>query len=285
MVIKSPKLTPRTPSDGHNIDVTAPSTTGIMAGNDGENVWDADRYETSHSFVYEYGEDLLELLDPEPTDRVLDLGCGTGHLTSQIRDHGAAVVGMDRSQEMVVEAKSTHPECDFVCADARVFAVDEPFDAVFSNAALHWISDQDAVLESVADALAQGGRFVAELGGAGNVRQITDAVQRELCDRGYDIEHPWYFPSIGEYAPRLEDHGFEVRFATLFDRPTELDGEDGLESWLRMFGDGLFESLSAEERTDVIAAVEDDLRDDLYRDGTWIADYRRLRFVAVLPEE
>ena len=256
-----------------------------MAGNDGANAWDTDRYETSHSFVYEYGEDLLELLDPQPDERILDLGCGTGQLTSQIRERGATVVGVDQSEAMVAEAKSAHPDCEFVCADARTFAVADPFDAVFSNAALHWISDQDAVLESVADALAPGGRFVAELGGAGNVRRIVDAVRRELSDRGYDVEHPWYFPSVGEYAPRLEEHGFEVRYATLFDRPTELDGEDGLESWLRMFGDSFFEPLSPDERADVIAAVEADLRDDLYRDGTWFADYRRLRFVAVRPEE
>lgn len=249
------------------------------------NSWDTERYDASHSFVYEYGEDLLELLDPAPNERILDLGCGTGHLTNEIRNHGATVVGMDQSMDMVAEAKSTYPDCEFVCADARTFAVDEPFDAVFSNAALHWISDQDAVIESVADALDRGGRFVAELGGTGNVRRITDAVRSELADRGYDVEHPWYFPSVGEYASRLEERGFEVRYATLFDRPTELDGADGLESWLRMFGDSFFDPLSADDRAAVISAVEDDLRADCYRDGNWIADYRRLRFVAVLPEE
>ena len=258
-----------------------------MTGNhsgQSSNVWDTSRYDGSHSFVYEYGEDLLELLDPDRDERILDLGCGTGHLTEEIRARGATVVGLDRSVEMVETANETYPDCEFVCADARTFAVDEPFDAVFSNAALHWIDDHDAVLESVADALEPGGRFVAELGGDGNVRRITDAVRRELRERGYDVDHPWYFPSIGEYAPRLEDYGFEVRFATLFDRPTELDGEDGLESWLRMFGDSFFERLSQSERDAVITAVEDDLRDECYRGGTWIADYRRLRFVAVLSE-
>lgn len=255
-----------------------------MAEN-GANAWDTDQYETSHSFVYEYGEDLLELLDPQPDERILDLGCGTGQLTSQICKRGATVVGVDQSEAMVAEANAAYPECEFVCADARTFTVAESFDAVFSNAALHWISDQDAVLESVADALAPGGRFVAELGGAGNVRRIVDAVRRELTDRGYDVEHPWYFPSVGEYAPQLEDYGFEVRYATLFDRLTELEGEDGLESWLRMFGDSFFEPLSLDEQADVIGAVEADLRDELYRDGTWFADYRRLRFVAVRSEE
>lgn len=246
------------------------------------NTWDTNRYDDSHSFVYEYGQDLLEMLEPTENERILDLGCGTGHLTGEIRSSGATVIGLDQSIEMVAEARSTYPDCEFVCADARTFAVDEPFDAVFSNAALHWINDQDAVLKSVADALEPGGRFVVELGGAGNVERITDALRSELRERGYDVDHPWYFPSIGEYAPRLEDHGFEVRYATLFDRPTTLEGADGLESWLGMFGDHFFEALSADERMAVIEAVENDLRDELFREGDWIADYRRLRFVAVL---
>ncbi|PGF13843.1 SAM-dependent methyltransferase [Natrinema sp. CBA1119] len=245
------------------------------------NMWDTSRYDGSHSFVYEYGEDLLELLDPTEDERILDLGCGTGHLTGEIQTSGATVVGLDQSMEMIAEARSTYPECEFVCADAQMSAVDDSFDAVFSNAALHWIDDQDAALKSVADALKPNGRFVAELGGAGNVERITDSVRSELRNRGYDVDHPWYFPSIGEYASRLEDHGFEVQYATLFDRPTTLEGADGLESWLRMFGDHFFEPLSPDEQAAVIAAVEDDLRDELFRDGGWIADYRRLRFVAV----
>lgn len=152
---------------------------------------------------------------------------------------------------------------------------------MFSNAALHWIDDQDAVLKSVVDTLESDGQFVAELGGAGNVERITDAVRSELRNRGYDIDHPWYFPSIGDYAPRLEHHGFEVQYATLFNRPTTLEGAGGLESWLRMFGDHFFEPLSVDERTEVIAAVEDDLRDELFRNGDWVADHHRLRFVAV----
>ena len=160
----------------------------------------------------------------------------------------------------------------------------DPFDAVFSNAALHWIpdEDQDALIESVRDALRPGGRFVAECGGHGNVAAVVDATRAELEARGHDTEHPWYFPTVGEYASRLEAHGFEVRYATLFDRPTELDdGEDGLAAWLSMFGDGLLAPLAPDEREDVVAAVEDRLRDDLFRDGSWYADYRRLRFVAV----
>ncbi|MFB6091322.1 MAG: trans-aconitate 2-methyltransferase, partial [Halobellus sp.] len=162
----------------------------------------------------------------------------------------------------------------------------EPFDAVFSNAALHWIDDQDAVLDSVTDVLRPGGRFVAELGGHGNVSAIVEAVRDELDARGYEPPtDPWYFPTVGEHATTLEAHGFEVRYARLFDRPTELEeGDDGMAAWLGMFGDRLFGPVPEAERPDVVSDVEDRLRDELYdaETNTWTADYRRLRFVAVL---
>lgn len=246
------------------------------------NRWDTDSYDEGHSFVFEYGEDVVELLDPDADERILDLGCGTGHLSARIAESGAEVVGVDVSGEMIAQARETYPDCEFVQADARSFAVERSFDAVFSNAALHWISEQDAVLESVSDALVPGGRFVAELGGAGNVNAILDAVREVAADNGYDVTNPWYFPTIGEYATKAEAHGLETQYATLFDRPTELeDGSDGLRKWLDMFGDGLLAPIPADERSDVIAAVERRLRDDHYRDGAWIADYRRLRIVAV----
>lgn len=246
------------------------------------NRWDTDSYDEGHSFVFEYGEDVVELLEPEAGERILDLGCGTGHLSARIAEAGADVVGLDASEEMIRKARQTHSDCEFVHADARSFSFEKPFDAVFSNAALHWIPEQDAVLESVADALAPDGRFVAELGGSENVAAIVDAVREVAADHGYDVTSPWYFPTIGEYATRLESHGLETRYATLFDRPTELEnGPEGLRNWLSMFGDSLLAPVPEEERSGVIAAIEDRLRDDRYRDGTWVADYRRLRVRAV----
>jgi len=246
-----------------------------------ETDWDATAYEDDHSFVYEYGADVLELLAPAAGERVLDLGCGTGALTGKIAASGADIVGIDSAAEMIERARANHPELAFRQADARTATFDEPFDAVFSNAALHWIDEQDAALSTVTDALRTVGRFVAELGGDGNVAAIVDAVLDELDDRGYDAEKPWHFPTVGEYASRLERHGFEVRDATLFDRPTELDGEDGLRNWLDVFADGLFAPLAESEREAVVAAVEDRLRPAYYDDGVWTADYRRLRFRAV----
>jgi SAM-dependent methyltransferase len=255
-----------------------------MTGPDPDrNDWDSSAYDGSHSFVYEYGSDVVDLLDPQPDERIMDQGCGTGHLTDRIAASGADVVGLDRDREMIETARESYPDHRFRQADARDFDVEEPFDAVFSNAALHWIDDQEAVLRSVADALRPGGRFVAELGGSGNVAAIVDAVGAELAARGYEPPtDPWYFPTVGEHATALEIEGFEVRYATLFDRPTELDdGDDGLAAWLGMFGDRLLGPVPDEQRSDAIAGVEDRLRDQLYDDGTWTADYRRLRFVAV----
>jgi SAM-dependent methyltransferase len=299
---------------------------------DAETDWDAEAYDGSHSFVYEYGEDVVERLDPGPGERVLDLGCGTAHLTERIEAAGAAAVGLDRSVEMLSAAREREPALALVRGDARGLPFDAAFDAAFSNAALHWIpeADQDAVLASVASALRPGGRFVAELGGRGNVASVVEAVRAECAARGYPeggergpgdgkpggnasgggdgnrsgnasgggggdgdgnrrgdgLAHPWYFPSVGEYATRLEAAGFEVEFARLFDRPTVLDGgADGLATWLETFGDDLLAPVPEGERGVVVEGVADRLRDELFRDGSWVADYRRLRVAASLPAE
>ncbi|WP_336343131.1 methyltransferase domain-containing protein [Halalkalicoccus ordinarius] len=248
--------------------------------------WSADAYDDDHSFVYEYGEGVVDLLDPAEGERILDIGCGTGHLTEAIAERGADAVGLDASAEMIERARESYPDRRFVRADARSFAseFDEPFDAAFSNAALHWIPepDHDATLSSVHDALRPGGRFVAELGGAGNVEPFADAIRSACAERGYDVESPWYFPSVGEYAPRLESAGFEVRYATLFDRPTALDdGEAGLRNWIGMFATEFLEPVSETERDEILDEVEGMLRGRYFRDGEWVAPYRRLRFVAV----
>jgi len=247
--------------------------------------WDSTTYDDAHSFVYEYGEDVVDLLEPQEGERILDLGCGTGHLTQQIADTGATAVGLDHSTEMVEAARKEYPDCEFVHADAHDFTVDTPFDAVFSNAALHWIQDQDAVLDSVVDALRPGGRFVAELGGHRNIAAIVSATHAELAARGYETPMPWYFPTIGKYATTLEAHGFEVQYATLLDRPTELNGEDGLATWMAGFGDSLLAQLSDADHQSVISGVEDRLREEYFSDGSWTADYRRLRVVAELVDD
>jgi trans-aconitate methyltransferase len=242
--------------------------------------WDAGRYESECDFVHERAGDLVDLLDPAPGERVLDVGCGTGHLTAEIDRRADGAIGADSAPDMLATAREKHPGTAFVRADARALPFEAAFDAAFSNATLHWVpeADQPAALESAYRALKPGGRFVAELGGVGNVGRIARALRAELEARGHPADSPWYFPSVGTYAGALEDAGFEVRLARLFDRPTEIEG---MAPWLRMFGDSFLAGLDDAEREAVVGAVVERLRGDLRSDGVWYADYRRLRFVAV----
>jgi trans-aconitate methyltransferase len=262
---------------------------------DGRSAWDPDAYDDGHAFVYEYGGEVLELLDPAPGERILDLGCGTGHLTAELADRVGRedrVVGIDRDAAMLREARAVHPAPSFVRGDARAPPVTGGFDAVFSNAALHWVPerDQPTVAARVAETLRPGGRFVAELGGVGNVDRIVRAVRAAAADLGYEVASPWYFPTVGEHARLLERAGFEVRVARLFDRPTPLEGgETGLAEWLSVFGEDLLAPVPPAERAAVVTAAAERLRPDRFREvdggSAWIADYRRLRFLAVRPVE
>jgi trans-aconitate 2-methyltransferase len=246
--------------------------------------WDAGLYNAKHDFIWKYGSDVVSLLDPRAGERILDLGCGTGHLSAQIAEFGAQVVGVDRSAEMVAAARAAYPNLKFEVADARRLAYREEFDAVFSNAALHWIHEPELVFQGVWRALRPGGRFVAELGGKGNVREMQDAMDRALDELGAarpgEVQ-PWYFPSVSEYVTVAEKNGFEVRLITLFDRPTALaDGAAGLRNWIVMFGAEYLAKAGEVKREEFLRRVEELLRPKLFRDGQWWGDYRRLRIVA-----
>lgn len=239
--------------------------------------WDVERYEGRYSFVWNYGSDLIEWLDPKPGERILDLGCGTGQLTNEIAGRGAEVVGLDSSPGMIAQARMNFPKLKFMLADGTNFALESPVDAVFSNAALHWMRPPEPVLQYVASALKAGGRFVAEFGAKGNIRKIESAVDEVLGVR----ENPWFYPTLGEYALLLEANGFVVRRAIQFERPTPLEGPDGMQDWLRMFGDALLKPVPREDREEAMERVVEHLRPQLFRDGQWFADYHRLRFTAV----
>lgn len=221
--------------------------------------WEPGLYDAVHGYVAGFGRSLVELLAPQPGERILDVGCGTGALTDEIARSGAIVTGIDSSPEMIGQARRNYPKLDFRLADARSFHTEHPYDAAFSNAVLHWIQPADQVAAAIHAALKPGGRFVAEFGGKGNVQSIIEAAG----------SNPWYYPGIAEYATLLEQHGFEVISAVLFPRPTPLPGEHGLRDWLTMF-------LPEVD----IARMESELRPKLYRDGVWTIDYRRLRIVA-----
>ncbi|WP_373533648.1 trans-aconitate 2-methyltransferase [Microcoleus sp.] len=250
-----------------------------------QNSWNSALYEQNHAFVWQYGESLLELLVPKADERILDLGCGTGQLTGKIAESGAFVQGIDSSLAMISTAREHYPQINFAVADARDFQVEYPLDAVFSNAVLHWIKQPDAAINCVEKALKPGGRFVAEFGGKGNVGAIARTLLSVLSEIGLSEPqslNPWYFPSISEYALLLENHGFEVSYAVLFDRPTPLEGGSaGMVNWIEMFAGGFLSGLSQEVRSHVISQVEERLRPALCHDGNWSADYRRIRVVAV----
>jgi trans-aconitate methyltransferase len=249
-----------------------------------EKQWDASRYEDGYSFVWKHGADVIELLAPQPGERILDLACGTGHLTAQLAARGAEVIGIDRSPEMIATARHNYPRLRFEIADGESFRFDEPFDAVFSNAAIHWMSDQRAVASSIWQALKPAGRFVAEFGGKGNIRSIDAALRRAMREAGYPVRNDpyYYFPSIGEHASLLESIGFTVTYAIWFERPTPLEGnEAGLRDWLAVFTDHYLKEIPHASRAAIINAVEDELRPAYFRDGIWITDYRRIRLAAI----
>jgi trans-aconitate methyltransferase len=251
--------------------------------------WDSTLYDESFGIITQLGSGVVELLAPRPGDKIVDLGCGTGGLTAQIAAAGADVVGIDASEAMIARAKELFPDVRFEVARGQDFVVEDPIDAVFSNAALHWMSPPEEVAASVARALKPGGRFVAEMGGKGNIATIVGAVYQALGEEGIPrerVRYPWYFPSIGEYGSLLERAGLEVLFMRLFDRPTPLDDcPNGIADWLRMFGGDFLAVVPATRRARVEKRVNELTRPLLEREGRWVADYRRLRFVAVkLPD-
>jgi SAM-dependent methyltransferase len=220
---------------------------------------------------------VLELLAPARGERVLDLGCGDGVLTEELVARGCRVVGVDASAEQIAAARARG--LDARVADGQRLAFAAEFDAVFSNAALHWMTDPDAVIAGVRRALVPGGRFVAELGGRGCVAQIVAALRAGLERQGVDPTRlrPWYFPGDDEYGARLEAGGFDVAWIALIPRPTILPGDIG--DWLGTFAETFI--AAAPDREALVDGVRDALRPALCdADGRWTADYVRLRFAA-----
>jgi SAM-dependent methyltransferase len=243
--------------------------------------WNAGLYDASHAFVWEFGRDLLGLLAPQPGERILDVGCGTGHLTAGIAQSGAQVLGIDRSETMIAQARANFPLLSFETRDVCALQDQAGFDAVFSNAVLHWVRPPEPAAAAMARALKPGGRLVFEFGGRGNIPILLEGAYRALRQLGVlepERFNPWYFPGIAEYSAILERCGIEVTFAHLFDRPTPLqDGDRGLETWFRMFGGCLMEPFDEAQRVDFLRLVSDYAAPYLLRDGNWSADYRRLR--------
>jgi trans-aconitate methyltransferase len=243
--------------------------------------WNAELYKEKHAFVFQYGNSLVEWLEPKEGEKVLDLGCGTGELTAQLAANGAQVMGLDGSASMIASARQHFPDIRFVVADATSFTLPEKFDAIFSNATLHWIRQKEKVLDRIHRHLLPGGRLVLEMGGKGNVDDIMGALEKAMQKRGYTLKPFWYFPSVGEYTSLLEEYDFRINQVHYFDRETELaDPENGIVEWLRMFGDNLLEEVPADEREAILQEAQESLRATNFRDGKWFTKYVRLRIKA-----
>jgi len=243
--------------------------------------WSAERYAATAHFVPAFGVPVVELLAPRPGERILDLGCGDGVLTAKVGAAGASVVAVDAAPDMVAAAKAKGLDARVVPGQSLAF--EREFDAVFSNAALHWMRPQEAVLTGVARALKPGGRFVAEMGGHNNTAAILTAFRAVLGRRGIDSLGlmPWYFPSAAAYRAKLEAAGFRVEEIAIIPRPTPLSA--GLAAWLDTFAEDFLNPLPRADRATAKQEICDLLQPILMDEtGLWIADYVRLRFRATL---
>ncbi|SHJ28269.1 class I SAM-dependent methyltransferase [Aquimarina spongiae] len=252
--------------------------------NDPKTTWKPELYNEKHAFVYQYGEDLIQLLDPKKDQRILDLGCGSGQLTSKINEFAKETIGIDKSAEMIADAKSKFPDIKFEIADASNFGFSEKFDAIFSNATLHWVKDYKNAIRCMYENLNPNGKIVLEFGGKGNVQTIVHALRDSLNKRGYVKQSNldlWYFPSIGEYTTALESAGFRVLFAQHYDRPTELaDEHSGIKDWLSMFAESFFTGVAENHIEEIKNEVQENTKKQCLINQKWFADYKRIRIVA-----
>jgi trans-aconitate methyltransferase len=242
--------------------------------------WSPAHYAHNAAFVPALGADILDKLAPRAGERILDLGCGDGALTERLVARGARVVGVDASPEMLEAARARGLDARLMDATALTF--DGEFDAVFSNAVLHWIHDQDAVLAGVFRALAPGGRFAAEFGGHTNIAAISVAMRAVFARRGVPYTRHWYYPTPAAYGALLERHGFAVELATLFPRPTPLP--TGMAGWLQTFGRGALSAVPEPQREEATHEIIELLRPSLCDEAEqWTADYVRLQVIGRKP--
>jgi ubiquinone/menaquinone biosynthesis C-methylase UbiE len=246
--------------------------------------WNPDLYDDKHDFVFKFGEEIVKLLNPKKGETILDIGCGTGDLTKKISEQCGKVIGIDNSNEMIQSAQKKYPEISFIHNDAKNYQLDDKFDAIFSNAVLHWIPQADTMIQNANRHLKIGGRYVVEFGGKGCNYSIINTLKEHLDKEGLNypsIESMLYYPSISQYSTVLENNGFEVNLALLFDRPTELKGGiNGLHNFIEMFLNWLFKHVSESDKSAIIKRTIDSLKPQIFDGKSWLADYRRIRIVA-----
>lgn len=246
--------------------------------------WNPELYDDKHDFVFKFGEEIVKLLNPQKNETILDIGCGTGDLTKKIAKLSKKVIGIDNSNQMIQTAQKKYPEISFIHADAKDFQFDNKFDAIFSNAVLHWIPQADTMIQNANRHLKIGGRYVVEFGGKGCNYSIINTLKEQLDKNGLDypgIESMLYFPSVSHYSAILENNGFEVNLALLFDRPTELKGGiNGLHDFIEMFLNWMFKDVSESDKSEIMKKTIDILKPQIFNGTFWVADYRRIRIVA-----
>ncbi len=245
--------------------------------------WNAEDYQQNFNFVFNYGEDVLSLFDLPQGANILDLGCGNGHLTAQLKEKGYNALGMDDSADMLEIARKNHPDIEFLQGNAVDFKLTKSVDGIFSNAVFHWIDEnkQQQMLKNIAFNLVRGGKLVFEFGGYGCGRAVH-AELKELFNRhGLKYVMPFYFPTIGMYAPLMENAGFKIEYAVLFDRFTPVKGENGIVDWIKMFDKKPFENVDPNTANTIMYEAQKNLTDKLFKNNTWNVDYVRIRMKAV----
>lgn len=244
--------------------------------------WNAVLYDNKHEFVSKYGKVLIDLVNTSKDQVILDLGCGTGKLSVELAKNGAKVIGIDMSKDMLEKAKLNYPTIEFNFADATELNYENYFDTVFSNAVLHWIKDHRKLLKSVYKALKTKGKLICEFGADRCAYHIQSAFKEVYENLGYTYISPFSYKNSEEYRKLLVEIGFKVEKVIDFDRPTPLeDGEKGLRNWITQFYSSNLEHISNEDKEKILSTVEERLRPILFKDGVWIADYRRIQVVAI----
>ncbi len=243
--------------------------------------WNSKLYDNAQAYVSEYGKDLLSFVPNNKDQKILDLGCGTGDLTNILHCSFENIIGIDSSAEMIAEARKKYPDVKFEVADGATMAYNEEFDVVFSNAVFHWIKAQTELHNGIYNSLKRDGLLVCEFGAKGNIAKISDAFNAALKEFGKEYVSPYYFPSDEAHSMLIESCGFEIEKLYSYDRPTPLpNGELGLRQWVSQFfsSDLLLFNKYQQER--ILQSVESMLQETMFIDGTWVADYRRLRVIA-----
>ena len=243
--------------------------------------WNAVLYDNKHDFVAEYGKGLLEFIPENKNQSILDLGCGTGILTAQLKNLAEKIIGIDSSNSMIKKAKEQYNDINFMVCDALALPFENQFDIVFSNAVFHWITDHNALLSNVRKALKPNGTLVCEFGANGNIATIENAFAKVCQNLGYKYNTKFNFPTSEHFSDLLKKNGFIIDKIYDYDRPTILkDNKQGLTNWIKQFFASYLELIPEKTQYEIIKKVENLTRNTLWNDNEWIADYRRLRAIA-----